>query len=636
MQARSYTPAPRGFHGDTYLTRLVDHVLGRHVLPRAGTFLETGANIGSTLGDVVRRFPELECVSCEPDAEAFAVARRHAVVRRGVRLLLGTSQELMGVLDQDHDREQRFTRPLLAWLDAHGYGFEWPLRDEIRFVTERFSSGFLLIDDFRVPGDPAFGWDQYQGHECSFDYVRESIADGVAYRLYYPGYTEHTSPWHPLRGWGLVQFGARLDQLERLETVLPDVCRFDHEREALGSRSVPSAASSLMAGAHAEQDSTEPRAGRGVEPIGAPSMPQDLASPLPSGLHDSNHRLGSNHCLDVPASDASSTDASVLPSDSDSDRLGDRSVEGGPECRGESRAVSELRARLEQDDRDATAWNDLAVHLAHGGDLDGAVGALGSALALEPDHRSAGANLKDLLQAARGAGEAQGRAIPVAPGAWGRMVPRDAYADLAHLVDLDEPIVIDGGANRGDTVARLRRIFPGGHIHAFEPNADLAAGIRARFGDDPRLVVHAAALAEQEGVAELNVFANDRASSLLEASDLKRRYQGARVDVVDRPQIIKLRLDRAVPGTIDVVKLDVQGYELEALAGLGARLADVRALLLEVEFASLFDGQPLFGDVDAAVRASGFRLFNLYDLWTHPDGQMTSGDALYLNERFYA
>jgi hypothetical protein len=43
----------------------------------------------------------------------------------------------------------------------------------------------------------------------------------------------------------------------------------------------------------------------------------------------------------------------------------------------------------------------------------------------------------------------------------------------------------------------------------------------------------------------------------------------------------------------------------------------------------------LFADVDAFLRGAGFRLYNLYDLYTHEDGQLLQGDAVYLNTQFF-
>ena len=54
---------------------------------------------------------------------------------------------------------------------------------------------------------PEFGFDEYDGQVCDFDYVKDSIQPGVGYRRYYPAYSEHTSPYHPLRGWVLFDIG---------------------------------------------------------------------------------------------------------------------------------------------------------------------------------------------------------------------------------------------------------------------------------------------------------------------------------------------------------------------------------------------------------------------------------------------
>jgi len=99
MSSRSLQPLPVGFHGDRHLLRLIDLLAAR-----AHTFLETGSNVGSTLGYVARRFPALDCISCEPDPAAHAVAAEHACVRPGVALhretSIGTAATRNGTLDR--------------------------------------------------------------------------------------------------------------------------------------------------------------------------------------------------------------------------------------------------------------------------------------------------------------------------------------------------------------------------------------------------------------------------------------------------------------------------------------------------------------------------------------------------------
>jgi FkbM family methyltransferase len=537
---RSLSPLCEGFHGDRHLQTLVDLLAGR-----VGAFLETGANVGSTLGYVARRYPLVRCLACEPYEPACTVARAHACVRPGVEVFQERSQEFLARLARDH--ALLLAAPVLAWLDAHDHGFEWPLRDEVRFLTERCERGFLLIDDFKVPHDERFGFDAYDGRECSFEHVADAIAPGVDYHLYYPAYAEHTSPHHPLRGFGLVQFARAGTELERLDVRLPAVCRHAHSARSRGARAEAAAA--------------------------------------------------------FAAGDAAG-------------------------------AARLLRAEIDASPGSAGLWNDLGACLAQLGEGRASLAALAQALQIDAHHAEARANLRDVQRAMHPTSD--GRALPIAPGKWGRMVARDPYDDLAALIEVEHPVIVDGGANRGGTVAKLRARFPGAAIHAFEPIPALAEHLRGRFAADPGVRVHAAALGADDGELAFCVNASSATSSALEPSALARRYQAGNVAALERITVPRARLAAAIAGPIDVLKLDLQGLEIEALRGLGAKIADVRVILTEVEFVPLYDGQPLFADVDAHLRGRGFRLFHLYDVWSHPDGQITAGDALYVNERFYA
>jgi len=546
-QDRLVTPLPEGFHGDLHLQTLVDALAGR-----VAAFVESGAGVGSTLGYVARRYPALRALSCEPSEAACELARKHAGVRAGVDVFHEGSAELRERLSSDH--AALLDGPVLAWLDTHDYGAAWPLRDEVRFFTARCPRGFVLVDDFQVPGDARFGFDAYDGRVCGFERIAGSIASKVDFRLYYPAYAERTSPHHPLRGWGLVQFGPRGEELERLDARLPHVCRHADARIDGESR---------------------------------------------------------------PAARTAAADAFA---------------------RGEfADAVSLLRAELGQAPGSAGLWNDLGVCLAHLGEGRAALAALAQALVADPADADARANLIDVQGAMHSDGD--GRPLPIAPGPWGRMVARDPYDDLAALVGRERPLVVDGGANRGGTVAKLRARFPDASIHAFEPIPSLAEHLRGRFAGDRGVSVHSEALAARDGEIELAIRSSNATSSALEPSALARRYQGAGVATLERIRVKARRLDTAIPaedGAIDVLKLDVQGFELEALRGLGDRMADVRVVLAQVQLAALDDGDARFADVDAFLRGRGFRLFHLYDLWSQPDGQVTSGDALFINERFFA
>jgi len=188
-----------GFHGDLYLLELV-----HTVIRQCEYFVETGANVGTTLAYVARTYPNILCLSCEPDKVAYRHAKRNVSKYPNVAIYNETSHKFLKRLLKD---PQIITRDTLYWLDAHGYGFKWPLREEIRVLTKHCTKAFFLIDDFRVPGLDCFGYDQYENQICSFEYIKDALNERCEYRLYYPRYTDRTSTFHPLRGWGLIEFG---------------------------------------------------------------------------------------------------------------------------------------------------------------------------------------------------------------------------------------------------------------------------------------------------------------------------------------------------------------------------------------------------------------------------------------------
>jgi hypothetical protein len=57
---------------------------------------------------------------------------------------------------------------------------------------------------------------------------------------------------------------------------------------------------------------------------------------------------------------------------------------------------------------------------------------------------------------------------------------------------------------------------------------------------------------------------------------------------------------------LDFLKIDIQGGELSVFRNGSARLAGAVALQTEVSFVPLYKNQPVFGDIDLALRALGF------------------------------
>ncbi len=154
---------------------------------------------------MARTYDFVQCLSCEPDPQAFRRAVRNTETWPSVSVYNEPSKRFFERLRGQH--AHLFEEPVLFWLDAHGYGFKWPLQWEIAFITREFDQAYLLIDDFKVPGLDCFGYDAYEGQECSFEYIKDALNPERRYTLCYPNHADRTSSHHALRGWGLVAFG---------------------------------------------------------------------------------------------------------------------------------------------------------------------------------------------------------------------------------------------------------------------------------------------------------------------------------------------------------------------------------------------------------------------------------------------
>jgi FkbM family methyltransferase len=221
------------------------------------------------------------------------------------------------------------------------------------------------------------------------------------------------------------------------------------------------------------------------------------------------------------------------------------------------------------------------------------------------------------------------------PPSYGKMAVRDRLGEIKSRITSHQPLIIDGGANLGSVTDALLGYYPSAAIHAFEPIPQLADALRVKYAHCPHIVVHAKALGAEPKTLTFHQLNNIDSSSFLTPSAIQKKYHGQKVAISNELAVEQVRLDDMVDGDIDILKLDLQGYELEALKGAERSLPSTKLILIEVEFVPLYENQPLFGDIDVFLRERGFFLLNLYELWTHPDGQLTSGDAIYLNTRYF-
>jgi FkbM family methyltransferase len=179
-------------------------------------------------------------------------------------------------------------------------------------------------------------------------------------------------------------------------------------------------------------------------------------------------------------------------------------------------------------------------------------------------------------------------------------------------------VIFDVGANRGKTTTKYLELFPKASVHAFEPFPKSSEIFKQAHQESSRVIFNEIALSNKIGRAEMSVNKSVDTNSLLQSKNI-----GATSDKyckqVDSISVETKTIDNYCNShnvsEIDILKMDVQGFELEVLKGASEMLKSGRIKLIysETYFAQQYVDQPLFHDISKYLYEHGYVLQDLYD-----------------------
>lgn len=213
----------------------------------------------------------------------------------------------------------------------------------------------------------------------------------------------------------------------------------------------------------------------------------------------------------------------------------------------------------------------------------------------------------------------------------GGVAPAIEHRSVLRQLPFD--FVVDAGANRGQFSLMCRRLNPSAPIVAFEPLAGPAGTYRAVFAGDRHTILYDSALGPDRGEAEIHVSRQDDASSLLPISRMQTdNFPGTGAVGIQKVTIAPLA-DFVRPsemGLRNLLKIDVQGFELEVLKSAGPLLGRFEWIYAECSYAPLYEGQALAQEIVAYLQEKGFRHARRFNL-SHAriDGRLLQADLLF-------
>jgi methyltransferase, FkbM family len=195
--------------------------------------------------------------------------------------------------------------------------------------------------------------------------------------------------------------------------------------------------------------------------------------------------------------------------------------------------------------------------------------------------------------------------------------------------------IVDIGANAGQFTAACLAYFPTAEVLAIEALPSLKEGLTALFSGNPRVTVIGKACG---AVSEFKTFYQneyDKSSSFLRLSE-KHEQAFPEATRTSQIEVEVTTLDRLLQDwrqpQIDLLKLDVQGFEMEVLKGAAESLRVTRHVLLETSFAPLYEGEPTFPEYVRYLHSLGFEFVGPLGFLADPrTGSYLQMDSLFVN-----
>ena len=212
---------------------------------------------------------------------------------------------------------------------------------------------------------------------------------------------------------------------------------------------------------------------------------------------------------------------------------------------------------------------------------------------------------------------------------------RNAFKDQRILLkNLESGIILDVGAHIGDTTELYRKYFSQSKIFCFEPFSESCDYLKKRFTNDSNINIVERALGSKDETKSLYVSNFSNLNSLQRPNERAWGFTDKKSVDVETTTLDQFCHENDIK-QIDILKLDVQGSELDVLMGSKTILekGNISLIYVEWQVVPLYENHHKYYKIAEFLAGFEYELFNLYNINEARSGQIRWADAIYTSKK---
>lgn len=220
----------------------------------------------------------------------------------------------------------------------------------------------------------------------------------------------------------------------------------------------------------------------------------------------------------------------------------------------------------------------------------------------------------------------------------------DLDLNIKQIQDSQKPIIFDCGANQGQSVKRFKKLYPNSEIHCFEPVKNLIKKIQENYKNDNSIILNNCGVGDVNEKKVFNEYEDRVGISSFREIKKDTAWAVDRLNEEKEPkkyEVNIITLDKYCSenniNQINIMKIDVQGYETNVLEGAKnlLKLSKIDLIEMELHHDNLYNFESSYYELEKYLIPNKYRLFSVIKGGSLLYHQTFKQDIIYISDKLF-